>query len=65
MKYIMKKNYITPEFDFVFVGTMMTTPSSILEGTDGDDAESKKFWGCTIFDEDQENEVIPDKSWFE
>lgn len=51
----MKRNYISPAIETVKVsGTPLLVLSGGGKGNEGDHAESKQFWGNSIFEEEEE-----------
>lgn len=51
----MKRNYISPAIEIVKVsGTPLLVLSGGGKGNEGDHAESKRFWGTTVFEEEEE-----------
>lgn len=51
----MKRNYISPAIETVKVsGTPLLVLSGGGKGNEGDHAESKQFWGTTVFEEEEE-----------
>ena len=62
----MKKTYICPKMDIVMLQTKATYCAGSLhvgeESESGSEQLSKKFWGNTAFDEEEESEE--NSSWY-
>ena len=51
----MKKTYIVPQIDSTLIHVRpILTPSGGGQGQEGDEAESRKFWGPSLFDEEDD-----------
>ena len=59
----MRKQYLTPSLIATRIQLANMIAASIpVDGTTDDEARSKKFWGPTMFDEEEED--TPNDSWF-
>ncbi|MBO4593298.1 MAG: hypothetical protein J5678_03810 [Bacteroidaceae bacterium] len=55
----MKKTYIIPQLTSTRIHVRpILTPSGGNPGNEGDNAESIKFWGSSLFDDEPEEEPI-------
>lgn len=57
----MKKTYIIPQIESTRIHVRpILTPSGGKPGNEGDNAESIKFWGSSLFDDEEEEPIDND-----